>query len=399
MKKIGMLFAVLAMVFTSCSDESLNMNTEPNQVDGASKPAKSFIKAANYVSDATVIDFEGFIAGDIVSVVNPEGCEGSITVMGVNPDFPGENAAMIFDSSNPTGDDFDLGTPNEAFAGPGISEEGPQPSNDTALGNVLIVSEDLDSSDPDDSAANGTSLEFDFSGYGTGAVTLHSLDLLDLEDPGDTNLPTVVTLYDGMDNVLLQKVLPYSHDNAKQLIDFEGTEGVVRLLLELNNSGAIDNLMLTCKDIEIGGCETMFAKGGDDVATCFIEDDFSRWGWTNGPLSSGEYSFDIYAGAGQCDTEKGTLVGSLTVNYDDVSGEAEVTYSMNDDFVIKETHLYIGNDPYPTKKQGDAPTVAPGQFPYQHGDLDNENEDTYNISGLSGDIYIIAHGVVCEIIR
>jgi len=50
-------------------------------------------------------------------------------------------------------------------------------------------------------------------------------------------------------------------------------------------------------------------------------------------------------------------------------------------------------------KNGYVPTVAPGQFPYQHGDLDNENEDSYMINGLSGDIYMIAHGVVCEVIE
>ena len=30
--------------------------------------------------------------------------------------------AMIFDSSNPTGDDDDLGTPNEDFGGPGVGK-------------------------------------------------------------------------------------------------------------------------------------------------------------------------------------------------------------------------------------------------------------------------------------
>jgi hypothetical protein len=34
--------------------------------------------------------------------------------------FPGQNAAMIFDSSNPTGGDWDLGTPNEMFGGPAL---------------------------------------------------------------------------------------------------------------------------------------------------------------------------------------------------------------------------------------------------------------------------------------
>lgn len=61
--------------------------------------------------------------------------------------------AMIFDSSNPSGDDWDLGTPNEKFGGPGkgIGGESGLYKNDKPLGNVVIVSEDEDASDPDDS--------------------------------------------------------------------------------------------------------------------------------------------------------------------------------------------------------------------------------------------------------
>jgi len=57
---------------------------------------------------------------------------------------------MIFDSSHPSGGDFDLGTPNEYYGGPGKGVAGgPGPTqNDKALGNVVIVSEDGDSTDP-----------------------------------------------------------------------------------------------------------------------------------------------------------------------------------------------------------------------------------------------------------
>ena len=140
-------------------------------------------------------------------------------------------------------------------------------------------------------------------------------------------------------------------------------------------------------------CETFFALGDDASATCFLEDGFNRWGWTNGPLTSGEYSFDLYAGAGQCDTEKGTLVGVLTINYDEVTGSAEIGFEMLEGFILSETHLYLGNEPYPTDENGD-PTVAPGQFPYQH-ELDGVEFDSYTINDLSGQIYVIGHGVVC----
>jgi hypothetical protein len=145
---------------------------------------------------------------------------------------------------------------------------------------------------------------------------------------------------------------------------------------------------------EEADCETFFALGDDASATCFLDDGFNRWGWTNGPLTYGEYTFDLYAGAGQCDTEKGTLVGILTVNYDELTGTAEIGFEMLDGFVLSETHLYIGNEPYPTNKNG-KPTVAPGQFPYQF-ELEGVAFDPYTINDLSGEIYVIGHGVVCS---
>lgn len=142
---------------------------------------------------------------------------------------------------------------------------------------------------------------------------------------------------------------------------------------------------------EDDGCETLFAFG-QDQSTCFIDDDFSRWGWTIGPLEEGSYSFDLYGGAGQCDTEKGTFVGTLKVEY--AAGTAKVDYMMEDGFDLSETHLYIGEVAYPTDKNGN-PTVAPGQFPYNNGEVTDPSMDSYTVTELSGPIYVIAHGVVC----
>ena len=380
------------MIFASCTNDSLNENSET--LNEANSPFR-------LMDEVTTINFNDFAAGEIISEVSPAGgCNGVISIMGINPDFPGVNTAMAFDSSNPTGNDFDLGTPNEMFGGPGISSDGPQPSNDVPLGNVLIISEDMDSSDPDDSYIAGSRYEFDFSAYGNGAVTLHSFDMLDHESPGADNLPTTVYLYDGLNNILFQYEIPYGDDNEKQVVDLGGTTGVVRMVLELNNSGAIDNLMLTChQEVEIGGCETMFAKATDGSDTCFIGNGFNRWGWTNGPLSTGIYTMDIYAGASHCETENREPAGTVTLEYNSVTGEAVVTYLVDAGYVLTETHLYLGDGPYPLKRRGRrwVETVAPGQYPYKHGNLDNVSEDTYMVSDLSGDIYMIAHGVICEV--
>jgi len=137
-----------------------------------------------------------------------------------------------------------------------------------------------------------------------------------------------------------------------------------------------------------GGCDTAFAYDGD-VATCFLYIDklgSNRWGWTNGPLGPGTYTFDVYAGAGQCDLSKGTLVGTVTVDYD--GSTATVTYNINPDCTMSEAHVYVGSIQLP-EKDG-SPTVAPGQYP-----ASGTTAGPYEVSDLSGDIYVIAHAVVC----
>jgi len=141
-------------------------------------------------------------------------------------------------------------------------------------------------------------------------------------------------------------------------------------------------------------CGTGYAYGGEGIATCFLdmeEINSKAWGWTNGPLEAGSYTFDIYAGAGKCDITKGELAGTLTVVYDGTT--VTVIYNMNPGYTMDITHLYVGNEPLPTKKNGKY-TTAPGLYGNTH-DLDGATTDDYEISGLSGDIYVVAHAVVC----
>lgn len=142
-------------------------------------------------------------------------------------------------------------------------------------------------------------------------------------------------------------------------------------------------------------CETAFASGD----TCFLDidedndgkGDFNRWGWTLGPLSAGSYLFDIYAGAGQCDTTKGTFAGTLTLNYD--GSVATVIYDMAGGFTMDETQLYVGNEILARDVNGEY-TVAPGQYGNIH-DLTDAGSDIFVIENLSGDIYVVAHSVTC----
>jgi hypothetical protein len=167
-------------------------------------------------------------------------------------------------------------------------------------------------------------------------------------------------------------------------------------LTSKGNWATFSTFTLSCDCGDLGGgkvCETAFAFNSS-AATCFNELNFERWGWTNGPLTAGSYEMDIYAGAAQCDTSKGILVGTLSVVYDGTT--AVVTYNLEPGFGLEETHLYVGNEMLPKFKQGKnfVQTVSPGQYPYIHETLEGADSDTYTVS-ISGPIYVIAHAVVC----
>jgi hypothetical protein len=154
--------------------------------------------------------------------------------------------------------------------------------------------------------------------------------------------------------------------------------------------------ILTCVEDEpvVATCETAFAYG-EDLASCFIDSGIvstNRWGWFNGPIGPGTYSFEIHAGAGQCDLDKGTLVGSLNVSYD--GSTADVAYTMLPGFTMDETHLYVGSEPLP--RQGGSYTVAPGQYGNVRT-LSAATSDSYRVSGLDGNIYVVAHAVACSV--
>jgi hypothetical protein len=143
------------------------------------------------------------------------------------------------------------------------------------------------------------------------------------------------------------------------------------------------------------GCETAFAYFEPATGSCFSEYGINRWGWSIGPLAQGTFdlSFKIYAGAGQCDLSKGVYVGDLLVSYG-FDGDLSATYIMQTGYHMRETHLYYGSTPLP--QDGGKDTVAPGKYTALHSDMEPDpTTDYYHKSGLSGDIYIVAHAVTC----
>ncbi|MDP3436546.1 MAG: hypothetical protein Q8S04_04835 [Bacteroidales bacterium] len=145
------------------------------------------------------------------------------------------------------------------------------------------------------------------------------------------------------------------------------------------------------KEPEVSNTETAFAYSPTYSSTFeSITGNNERWGWSNGPLSAGTFNFTIYAGAGNNDISKGKAVGVLTVVYNGSS--ALVSYNLNFPYKLKEAHLYAGNSVLPVNKQ-EKYVTAPGQYPNVDSTLDSSSH-SYNVTGLSGQIYIVAHATV-----
>jgi hypothetical protein len=202
------------------------------------------------------IDFEDLIEGGVVSEVFGDRGSGPVVVDGKNPKFnPDTNAAVIFDSScspggvptDCSGEDADLGTPNQDFGGPGVGDGGAADSpfeNHTALGNVLIIAENLidaDSDgfvdDPDDADEEGAEFRFDFSALGS--VTIFEISIIDVEDD---ELAAEVELFDSSD-LLDAFILPQTGNNGVASVSLGPTSGVVEMIVIVNGSAAIDNIV------------------------------------------------------------------------------------------------------------------------------------------------------------
>ncbi len=97
-----------------------------------------------------------------------------------------------------------------------------------------------------------------------------------------------------------------------------------------------------------GDHETAYAFG--NLEFCGDGLGLTRWGWVNEiavvPGESGSITQPIYAGAGQCDTSKGTYIGTLTIEW--VAGANEVTvtasHQIDGPYHVDTTHTWIDFD-------------------------------------------------------
>jgi hypothetical protein len=135
--------------------------------------------------------------------------------------------------------------------------------------------------------------------------------------------------------------------------------------------------------------------GMDGYANCFPENlelTAARWGWTNGKLEEGQYSFPLYAGAGLCNLSKGQYSGDVNIDYSD--GTMTVTFTAAEGTSFLETHLHASSDPLPRLNNGRI-SVAPGQYSSNDKVISTtETEVIYEVDNLSGEVYVIAHSVM-----
>lgn len=139
-------------------------------------------------------------------------------------------------------------------------------------------------------------------------------------------------------------------------------------------------------------CETAFAYSPEHSTTFTEIFGSPRWGWSNGPLLTGEYLFDLWAGAGQNDLTKGAWAGHVAVRYSD-DGQMQVAYLGGAGWKLRETQLYVGVEPLPVDRSGY--TVAPGQYGNVHDALGLVSSDVYSVSA-TGPVHLVAHATVCR---
>jgi len=183
------------------------------------------------------VDFEGLPEGKIVSSVSSgsgisgDAVPGSVGLAGVSADpAVTGNAAMIYDSAcggggpaDCTGDEYDKFRPE--------------------LGKVLMVAKSVQDANGDgladrpDVTTRGGMLRFDFTRFGPGAVTIVSLDVLDIESRRGT-----IALY-ARGSLIGTVPIPVTGDAGFATVAV-GRSGIDRMDVTLGDSGVVDNLHL-----------------------------------------------------------------------------------------------------------------------------------------------------------
>ena len=190
------------------------------------------------------LDFETDAMGGLLSAGQIIDDEFAGTGVHVTTHDPVNHPAMIFDSANPTGGDIDLGSPNQDFGGPGVGSGGGagQPGQNSApLGQILIISEDGNSANPDDNAGGGTIIfDFDFP------VRVEEVVILDI----DEGMGGDIVAYDGGGSMIGMGIMSsVLGDNSVQTVAV-GADGVRSLEVFFPGSGAVAGIVFCPEETE-----------------------------------------------------------------------------------------------------------------------------------------------------
>ncbi|MDU0369060.1 hypothetical protein ACFPAF_01540 [Hymenobacter endophyticus] len=179
-------------------------------------------------------------ATGLLSQVYSDGGRGPILMTSYNSRSSSEPiAAMVFNSAVPHWEDLDLGTPNEAFGGPGVGAGGTL-SNSVPLGNILVIQNFIDwGLTPNDDDVKGN-ITFDFKNVGT--ITATSLTVIDVETASEQEVGTV-NMYTAKGGTLLgSATFPDTGADGVGIVDLKNTAGVGYIEVVLDGSIGIDNL-------------------------------------------------------------------------------------------------------------------------------------------------------------
>ncbi|MEM9136154.1 MAG: SdrD B-like domain-containing protein [Cyanobacteria bacterium P01_F01_bin.42] len=317
--------------------------------------------------DAFCIDFEADGNGSALhrgQIIDNEFEALGISVFGVRPgealDGSAPNRAMIFDSANPTGGDRDLATDNQD--------------------NILIISEDLDSNDPDDNAHGGTFVfEFD------SPRSLSSLGFVDIEESGGE-----IRAFDASGNLISDADVPIVGDGGQGQLDFD-VDGVSRLEIELSGSGAVGKIGFDSAgvgdfvfvDANGDGIQDPTELGAEGVTVTLIG------GGADGVIGTG--GDDTTA---TVTTDQNGFYEFLDLN---VGEEYQLAFELPDGFEF--TDLNVGDDALdsdanPASGRTDVFTLNPGEFnstfdagldPVEPGTIGDKVFNDLNRDGIQGD--------------
>lgn len=195
------------------------------------------------------IDFSEFAGGD--TVTSTHGIEVSLTARGERC----ADAVIAFDTSVPhgdEGDDLDLGSPNQAFGGPGVGAGGAGGPfvNDRPVGNLLVIQEDPAYPDgnpdlQDDCSAGGT-IVLDFGALSAAGVTLSTITVMDVDNSKQGR--SEFRFYGEGDEVLSVVNPPVTGRNGVAIIDLGPVSGVLRMEVVQTVSVAIARIAITVPD-------------------------------------------------------------------------------------------------------------------------------------------------------